>query len=361
VSDRVSSLTGIRGVAAVAVMIYHIPHLPIFADYRIALFSKAYLCVDLFFVLSGFVIAYGYGERVLRGPNPEQFRDFMINRIARVYPLHLVVALTFMAKAVLNISGEPGLSPTLDNVLTNVLMVQAWGFGTDAFAGNSWSVSTELAAYLLFPLLAFVAWSRMAWLLIPASATLLAGAALSGLGVEGVMDVVDPASLWPLLRCLAGFSLGLLAYRAYRNPSFAPTGDDSFLIAMMAAIGVAFAVPDGDLLVIVLFPLFILAIAHNGGLARALFANRAVFHLGVISYSIYLWHPLVRDVFGRALGVARDRGFDIPAGLWVGLLVLVTWLGSWASYRLIEVGGHRLVTRLVANAKARQHELQAAE
>jgi peptidoglycan/LPS O-acetylase OafA/YrhL len=361
VNDRVASLTGIRGVAAVAVMIYHIPHLPIFADYRMALFSKAYLCVDLFFVLSGFVIAYGYGERVLRGPNPTAFRDFMINRIARVYPLHLIVSLTFIAKAVLNISGEPGLSTTVGNVLANVLMVQAWGFGTDAFAGNSWSVSTELAAYLLFPLLAFVAWSRSAWILAPVSIALLVGTALSELGVEGLMDVVDPASLWPLLRCLAGFSLGLLAYRAYRKPSFAPSGGDSFLIAVMVAIAISFAIPNGDLLVIFLFPPFILSIAHNGRLARALFANRMAIHLGVISYSIYLWHPLVRDVFGRVLGVARDRGIDLPSGPWVALVVLATWLGSWASYHLIEIGGHRLMTRSAASSKARPHELRAAE
>jgi peptidoglycan/LPS O-acetylase OafA/YrhL len=50
--DEIDALTGLRGIAAVSVLLYHIPHAPAFQAFAIPLFSRAYLAVDLFFILS---------------------------------------------------------------------------------------------------------------------------------------------------------------------------------------------------------------------------------------------------------------------------------------------------------------------
>ena len=157
---RISSLTGLRGVAAVSVLLYHIPHNPAFEAFRLPLFSRAYLAVDLFFILSGFVISFGYHDRVVNHPGWSSYIDFLVNRMARVWPLHLIVTLVFMARIVLNISGNQAIALDAPNILSNLLMVQSWGWGTEPIAGNSWSVSTEVAAYLIYPLIAIIAYRK---------------------------------------------------------------------------------------------------------------------------------------------------------------------------------------------------------
>lgn len=99
-------------------------------------------------------------------------------------------------------------------------------------------------------------------------------------------------------------------------------------------------------LVVVVFPLLVMACYYNGSAARAVLANPVAFHLGLISYSIYLWHPLVRDVFARGMSIAHKHGvtgYDLAFVLGV---YLVTWLVCWASYLLIEVPGHRAIKKL---------------
>lgn len=344
---RIAPLTGLRGIAAVAVMIYHIPHNPAFAGWDVPLFSRAYLCVDLFFILSGFVISLGYYERVVQRLSPASYGDFLVNRLARVWPLHFVVALVFAARFLLNVSGEQGVALTPANVAANLLMVQSWGWGTQALAGNSWSVSTELVAYLAYPLVALLAFSRLAWLQAAGSAGLLLAVAWLGHGSRGPLDVNDGDTILPVLRCLAGFSLGVLAYRLVQDARTARwLGGEHGFVAACIGIAAALLVPGGDVLVVLAFVPLVMACYYNGRAVRAVMANPVCFHLGLISYSIYLWHPLVRDIFARGMGVAHGKGY---AGYdWAFLLgtYLATWLVCWASYKLIEVPGHRAIKRI---------------
>lgn len=358
---RISSLTGLRGVAAVSVMLYHISHNPTFAAFEVPLFSRAYLCVDLFFVLSGFVISFGYYDRVVRHLSGASYGDFLINRLARVWPLHLVVALVFMLRILLNVSGEQAVPLTPANIVANVLMVQTWGWGTQALAGNSWSVSTELVAYLLYPLVAIMAFSRWVWLQAAIAVALLLLVAHSGLGSRGPLDVNDANTILPVLRCLAGFSLGVIAYRVAQRDWCARwmASDRSFELTC-AAIALALLIPGGDVTVVLLFPLLVIACSYNGRTSRIIMANPVSFHLGVISYSIYLWHPLVRDIFARIVSIAHRHGVTQWDALFVIAMLLSTWLVCWGSYLLIEVHGHRLIKWIQHAAGRRALALRAA-
>ncbi|MHA6766849.1 acyltransferase family protein [Sphingobium ummariense] len=341
---RIASLTGLRGIAAVSVLLYHIPHNPAFAQFAIPLFSRAYLAVDLFFILSGFVISYGYYERVARNPSAKRYGDFLVNRMARVWPLHFVVTMVFTARILLNVSGSQTIALDAPNLLTNLLMVQSWGWGTQPIAGNSWSVSTEVAAYLLYPLIAALAFSRWAWAQLALAVGVLVLVAASGRGASGPLDVNDSDTVLTLLRCLAGFSLGVIAYRcADRDWCRRVLAGATGFPAVCAAIALALLLPVGDVVVVCLMPLLVLACYYNGAAARAVMANRVSFHLGLISYSIYLWHPLVRDIAARAMTVAHGRGMTGWDGLFVLGMLAATWLLCWASYHLVEVQGHRAI------------------
>lgn len=352
---RVRSLTGLRGVAAVCVMLYHVPHEALFARFGLALFSKSYLCVDLFFALSGFVISIGYYDRVVGHPGVGSYRDFLINRLARVYPLHLIVVIAFAARYSVNMSGEAHPNFTAFNFLANLLMIQSWGFGALPYAGNSWSVSTELMAYLLFPIIAIWAFSRLFWLQAVAAVLLLVAVVTSGLGVQGPMDVVNGTSVLPLARCLAGFAFGVMAYRFALQPWCRRVfGHDAMFVLICVLMAIGFRIPGGDLMVALLCPLLVLTTFYDGPLVRALLSNRLVYHLGLISYSIYLWHPLFSDLaswIGRRMHAHGIVGYD-PL-LVVGLFAF-TWLACWISYRLIEVRGHRMIKAIDERVRQRR-------
>lgn len=344
---RIASLTGLRGLAAVAVLLYHIPHSPAFQDYTIGLFSRAYLAVDLFFVLSGFVISIGYYERVVKRLGAASYGDFLLNRMARVWPLHFVVALVFLVRILVNVSGDQAVALTPANILTNLLMIQSWGWGTQALAGNSWSVSTELVAYLLFPLVAILAFSRAVWLEVAGAVALLILVAMLGHGSRGPLDVNDGSTILPVLRCLAGFALGVVAFRVAQHPRCERfLGGEHGFLASCVLLVLALLVPGGDVVVALSFPLLVIACYYDGRASRALLANPVVFHLGLISYSIYLWHPLVRDVFARAMGIAHRHGLTGFDWAFVAGTLVATWLICWASYLLVEVPGHRAIKKL---------------
>lgn len=342
---RVDSLTGIRGVAAMAVMLYHVPQQPAFAAFRIPLFDRAYLCVDLFFVLSGFVMAIGYRDMAAGLPTATRYGAFLRHRLARVFPLHLIVTLAFVARAMVDMSGDGGRPGAFD-VVANLLMIQSWGLGTVALAGNSWSVSTEWVAYLLFPLLAIGAASRLRPGLAIAAVALLALVALSGIGVEGPMDVVQRTSVLPVLRCLGGFTLGVLAHHIADHPAVRARlrGDAAFAIVCVG-IALAFLVPQGDLIVVLLLPLLILCCFYEGRAVRAILANPVAMRLGVISYSLYLWHPLFRDIGARIVGMLHGRGITRFDGVAYMGLIAGTLLFCELSYRWVEAPGHRVMLR----------------
>ena len=341
---RIAPLTGLRGVAAVSVLLYHIPHHPAFAQYAMPLFSHGYLSVDLFFILSGFVISVGYYEKVVKRPGFASYGDFLVNRMARVWPLHFVVAMVFLARILLNVSGEQPIALTPANVSTNLLMVQSWGWGTQPLAGNSWSVSTELVAYLAYPLVAVLAFSRLAWVQAASAAVLLVLVALLGHGSRGPLDVNDANSLLPVLRCLAGFSLGVIAYRLVQVPVCEKwLGGEHGFIGACVLLVLAFLIPGGDVFVALAFVPLVMACYYDGRCARALLANKVAFHLGLISYSIYLWHPLIRDIDARGMNIAHRHGLVGYDWAFVVAMLVAIWLICWASYRLIEVPGHRLV------------------
>lgn len=110
-------------------------------------------------------------------------------------------------------------------------MVQAWDLAP-SIGGPTWSISTELAAYLTFPALVAVTLSSrasLAW--ISAAAAMLTLVALVRLDTatlnqvfsgipsrSGPLDIFGTNTAFPLLRCFAGFVLGLLAYRMHRSP-----------------------------------------------------------------------------------------------------------------------------------------------
>jgi peptidoglycan/LPS O-acetylase OafA/YrhL len=162
--EQLPSLTALRGIAALWVVLYHysvqcFPNLDIRAYTYVV--EKGYLAVDMFFMLSGFVMAHVYHQRFAKSVS-DNYWSFIVARIARIYPLHLLILLLFVATAFAShlmastlqdsLRDIPlGGSRSLEALIANIFMLQGLKASNLSWNYPAWSISVEFIAYLLFP------------------------------------------------------------------------------------------------------------------------------------------------------------------------------------------------------------------
>ena len=326
---QLDALTGIRGIAAWAVVLFHLrlSLVKVLPGWGMAVAAKGYLAVDLFFMLSGFVLWYNYADRLRAGGWPAT-RQFWWRRVTRIWPLHAAILTLFVAYALLAVwRGRDGGHYPFAQLPLHYLLIQNWGFTRElAWNDPAWSISTEMAAYVLFPALVMAArWERLGWPVLAALAALLlfalhlliTGAGHSSLGAE--------IPTLGLRRCLIEFALGNVVCIVWQRCRLHPATAPLAALAALAALGTGLAMGAAEAsFVPALFAAALLALAADRGpLARLLSLPRLVY-LGEISYSTYLAHyllfTLVKLVFA---------GPDLQIG--VGALVLYAALVLVAS------------------------------
>lgn len=171
---RFAALDGLRGVSALFVVVFHMNWLDSFTGHPFA--RGSFLFVEFFFVLSGFVLAHGYGFK-----ENLSFTHYMKARFFRLYPLHLamflcIILYQFIHMAVNHYTGiNFGIEPftakyDVHEIIPNLLLIQSWFpmFNNVSFNGSSWSISIEFYMYaLLFAtLVTFKSYRILSWLLL---------------------------------------------------------------------------------------------------------------------------------------------------------------------------------------------------
>ena len=336
---NIRPLTSLRFFAALWVVLFHYwPKLDVAATP--ALVSKGYLGVELFFVLSGFILCHVYLSSL--GEGRFRYGSFLWNRLARVYPLHLA---TLAGMIVLGVTaGLAGVAIDAgilrwDALPANLLMVQAWGFApAAAFNHPSWSISAEWFAYLTFPAFAFVAWRmrNRPWLLT--AGTLAAIFTLYPVFQALTGESLTKATIaWGALRIVPCFALGCAMHGLWRSgavKSVRMAAIGAFITGAFILAAAASALP--DMLVVAGFGGLILSLA---GLSRngSTFGTQAVFvYLGEISYSTYMicvpWKIIFVNAAARVLNLADEK---LPWPLWLVFIGALVPLSA-ASYHLIE-------------------------
>ncbi len=324
------------------------------------LLGRGYLAVDLFFVLSGFVMALTYGRLFAGGFRVRVFAGFLWRRVARLYPIYgaiLIFRLLYTALVYGTFDlPRPWIAAPLPHPWTdipaNLLLVQSWGLAPSSI-GPAWSISTEWAAYWAFPMLAALMLhrgARLAWAGAAASlALLLATAALlPAHGHAPTLDAWDGRTAGPLMRCLAGFILGLGVFRLSVHPATARlAGQPAALCAVLAALAVLLVVRAPDLAVYPVFPALVLCLAAGGDFSAGL-ARRRVVWLGEISYSLYLLHIFLLHPLDVVRATLRGVLPPGPTDLLTACLILAFLLAASATcYRCIEQPGRRLLARTI--------------
>ncbi len=347
----IRALTGVRGVAAAIIVVYHFGDVQLFGGGNLAYFRipHGYLLVDMFFMLSGYVIALTYRD-AFDVFSPKTYATFLLKRVARLYPAYLAIGLLYVAKILAGLSGPDSLSMFSPiDIVGNLLMLSGWGFHIKPLIGVSWAASAEMGSYLLVPLLMLVTIRRsplVCGLTVLAALLAIYAVSISGRGSSGPLDVVNGNSFYPMLRAVAGFTLGMTMFRfAGALDRLSTTAQDVLLAVILVAIITTVGLAAGDRLLYLLFIPLVALLSRDGRLAQALFGNAVIYRLGIISYSVYLIHPLFVSF---AVRVWRDFGQTESVYLVAsGMCFMAILLLSELSYRLVEMPGRKAVVDLL--------------
>ena len=340
---EIRSLTGLRGIAATLVMLDHYAAVDFSYPFPLNMLPHMYLAVDMFMLLSGFILARAYEDRLNHSRSGEGYRLFILQRIARLYPLYALT--TIVCFGLCRAGWLTFLNPdtSLAALLANLLAIQTWLWPGSSLNGPGWSISTEWFANLLFPLLVPMSLGRS-----PARAACVGGLAFAGLVVSAIgsgqlFGVPSPGAvniisgLGALGRCVGEFAIGMLCWRLRSGSPWIHILSASqlqfalllvlFVLIQDTALDIVFVLVCAPLLVGLSFDTSVLSIALQWG---------PLVHLGKISYSIYLVHITllpVRD--GLALLL---EGYGIPGAWWVAVFcsAFMTFLLATLTRRYVE-------------------------
>jgi peptidoglycan/LPS O-acetylase OafA/YrhL len=348
---QLPALTPLRGVAALWVVVFHVQSElnwldvpPLLAEERSGLIGRGYLWVDFFFLLSGFIMNHVYGEELSRGVTGAAGKRYLLSRLARVYPIHLVMLAAHVAFYGLILVCAPAFAEELQGVHVwkqlpaNIVLLQSVLPDYVGWNYPSWSISAEWWTYILaLPFFALLRGRSWGWTTFVVLASVWMLVAAVGSNAYLNLNVTPPLML---VRCVAEFFLGMALYRVFvRRYAFAQR--DSAAVLAAAAVLLLFHFPVNDLAIVPAFALLLLTTASNAHRVSQLLRLRVFEFLGEISFSIYMVHALclwaVRLFIGEAL-----RHKMIHGSMSVGLVFLVVSLGltiavATLTYRAVEV------------------------
>jgi peptidoglycan/LPS O-acetylase OafA/YrhL len=334
----IPELDGLRAISVISVVIYHAQ----FSIWGVPLFSVGYLGVDVFFVISGYIIT-----RMLlleTGMSTFSISSFYERRIRRLIPPLLVVILfsLFMGMATLLPSAFADLSATALAALgfaANLYFFSTADYFSEAGEYmpllHTWSLAVEEQFYLIYPL--FVIWflrpTHRSWLL----AVLIVSFAASFLATVAVLERSPEAAFYlPFFRAwqlIAGAIVAVTFNDHQKASSAAAVAASIGLILILGAVLIPFSSSQLPYLGNVFAVLgAALVIAYSGGAfwVKKLLSMKPLVFLGLISYSLYLWHQPI-FVFARLYAV-NELGQGVKF-----LLVGLSFAAAAGSWRFIEL------------------------
>ncbi len=363
-SDTIEAFEGLRGVAALGVVFIHTLYFDNFFT------RQAYLFVDLFFLISGFLMARLYADALTTW---EAASEFILRRIGRLYPLLIASTLLYLsAKVVQKVLGAAGVAmpmlvhdagpghtgastlaitigERLAQYVTTVTMTHGLGFFDAPFLNTpSWSISTEFYTYIVFALVCLLAPVRhrlglfavlaLVGYVIAVEASLLRHHCLIDNGPDLCMNVHYD---YGIFRCIGGFFAGALLSRmpaprfvdAAGKSSWLPPACRSGAVVLPITVVVLFWLAEHHHWVALLVPpvlaMLVYSVSTDTGAFARLLRRKPFQFLGKVSYSVYLLHwPLMQyfEIF------VPSRPNPIVAIVFVAVLLGLSWL----SYNRIE-------------------------
>jgi peptidoglycan/LPS O-acetylase OafA/YrhL len=303
-SHEIRALTGIRGVASVWVVCHHFLNPWLFLFPAISWIelplSRGHLAVDLFFMLSGFILSYVYSVGSGKFGLPE-YGKFLWYRLARIYPNHVTtlgVTMALVICARLFHIHTTGSNPW-SHLPFQFTLTQVWPFAPGIqggeWVGASWSISAEWFAYIfIFPLVAFV--QRRRW----HSLTCLA----LGYGVLYLwVFCCGPLCYYlfvsvNLLKAICEFTIGGFFFSIYLNRDWITRACQQYVLAFVVILIVLICfthLPDQyqELLTLAFYPLLLIGLTTEASWPGWFLSTPLILWLGRVSYALYMSHGVI--------------------------------------------------------------------
>ncbi|MBK5120866.1 acyltransferase [Burkholderia sp. R-69980] len=355
---EIRPLTGLRAVAAIYVFLFHMQirwpfvHTSFFAK----LVGQGAVGMSVFFVLSGFVLTYQYaGQQV-------SYREYLVNRLARVYPIYALAALLSLPWIGINFELPRSIGQLMALVVANILVIQAWfpqffGLWNDS---ASWSISVEAFCYALLPIL-LVRMQRAT----DRQVLMIAFAAYAASVLPGLSYVLfdsAPTVFYsvPIYR-LPEFVIGICTCVVFQRGRFRipPAG-----IVALAVIAVAYLGTIDDprpiyvshnWLIVPAVAASLAALSSGRGALNRIMGSAAVVWLGKISYCIYSLQVLIifpllhhHDKIVEVIPALRDNRI-----LMGGALLMLIVASAVAHHAIEEPTRRWIKQRWSVNSKAK--------
>ncbi len=330
-------LHGLRGVLALWVVLYHTSP-GAFGPLHVA--RHGYLAVDMFFLMSGFILMHTH-QQDFRRLTLRAALHFWSLRVWRTYPLNIAACLVSVAVTL----AIAGWLPPAATLIDSALFMNSWDIPViDRVAnGPIWSLKVEWYGYLAFPMLCW-ALNRLS----PRAAVMLIAPAILAIEVgvlaSGWLGPDFTAMNLPhqLLRLAGGFGLGCVLRVGFEHPLVRHMRGDGLMLAMLAGaiLVLLLSEPPGTL---PLLAVIVMIACRPGRLTQWLLTNRVASYLGRISFSIYMVHvPIVTLFYDLQL----QAGGALPSGAFtLGALITAFALASLLC-RLLEEPARRVGRRL---------------
>lgn len=363
------ALTGVRVFAALWVVALHLTAIEssLFpgatGEALVFLGHPGFLGVDVFFVLSGFIISYNYASTFERDGSGRSYARFLWARLARIYPVHLativplVIAVKLMGLTIPDSMDSSRFSNQA--LLESLFLINGWLGHVGVWNSPAWSISVEWFAYLTFPAI-----SRVATALVERAT----GAQFALLTIVLTMVPALDREIGRRLEIefvgryvvyiIAEFGAGCLVYQAFSRGWFRTSrwlAEPGWLLAaLVTGAAVMHEVGLPEYWTVPLIPFLILGLAYNRGRLSRLFSTKALVYGGKISFALYmiqrLWLWFVQYVTPTQEYASSSYMIRVGYLLWSFLPMLVA---AAVVYHVVEEPARRLMMSRVRRRPSR--------
>jgi len=345
--ERLVPLDSLRGIAAIGIAFFwHLQHFgytqeiasqqPYYSIFK-WFYSYGWNLVDLFFVVSGFVMMYVYAEKIIH--KQLKFDDYIILRLSRLYPLHIIALLlvTFFQLFRVSLHFSPFIYENNDvyHFLLNIFLLHGGFFERGfSFNGPSWVITSELVAYIIF----FFIISKIKSKYIAFFGMIILGIFI--LKCRLYLPFFNPN----IARGLAGFFIGCITYKL-NDVFFQSKTRKNFLIVsglillFISIIAIdlqtnftTFQLGEYISLPILVYPLLIMVVLNVSFLNKSMSLAPLIF-FGHISYSIFLLHFPIQILIDTA---TKYFGLTSYSYAIFYLFIAMTITSSWFTYKYVE-------------------------
>lgn len=326
-----NDIQGLRAIAFFLVFIFH---------FNKNWLSGGFLGVDLFFVISGYLVTSIILHDIEKGKF--NFRDFFIKRIKRIIPAYLMMLLVVAIVGVyvylyLDIGSLRGTLIRSALFVSNHVFASGENYFGARMSENpllhTWSLSIEMQFYLVLPLILFFLFTKRLKLILLALVVALT--------VYSVMQIYylgnKNGMYFSLLARMPEFFSGSLMVLWFKNGIAVSKGKSNFIALFCASLFLFFCFFlteesnfPGLLAIIPCFSIAVILVLKKNSVVNNFLAKKWLVHFGELSYSLYLWHwPIMAFLRYKY----DEYNFDFKTGI---LIVVLTYSLSWLSYTFIE-------------------------